>query len=124
MDRLAKGIHHVSLKPSDQETFDKAVALYRDMLGMEERHSGGGRVMLDTGAGCVEISVGEGSSSLGAVNHFAIATDFLDQIVEKVRAAGYKITVEPRGGGESKVRIAFFQGPCGELVELYQEKGL
>ena len=124
MGKLAKGIHHVSLKPGDQETFDKAVALYRDIFGMEELRSGDGRAMLDTGAGCVEISLGEGSNSLGAVNHFAIATDYVDQIVEKVREAGYKIIVEPRGGGESKVRIAFFQGPCGELVELYQEKDL
>jgi len=45
-------------------------------------------------------------------------------VIERVRIAGYEITVEPRqtGLGESLTTIAFFKGSAGELIELYQTR--
>ena len=127
MSKFITGIHHISLKPENQEIFEKTVALYRDILGLNEARSWKGGAMLDTGAGYVEIMCGEGSSSLGAVNHFALTTDHVDELAEKVRAAGYQITVEPRDAAlptepPTPIHMGFFVGPCGELVELFQEK--
>ena len=60
MSKFITGIHHISLKPENQEIFEKTVALYRDILGLNEARSWKGGAMLDTGAGYVEIVCGEG----------------------------------------------------------------
>ena len=56
------------------------------------------------------------------VFHFALATTNLEAAVERVRTAGYTITVEPKAvdlNGMS-VSIAFCLGPNGEVVEFFQ----
>ena len=61
------------------------------------------------------------------MNHYAFATDAVDEIIEKVRHAGYEVTMEPVDKviptePPFPIRIAFFTGPCGESVELFHER--
>lgn len=124
------GFHHISIRT---QKFDESMHLYRDMLGMQVRldTTNGARrtALLDMGDGSyVELSMNpETVEPLTAGNplaHFALATHDVRGVTEKLRAAGYPITMEPKDIqlGPLPASIAFFTGPNGESVELFQEK--
>ena len=125
-------IHHVALKCCGTVEFEKTVAFYREVLGIPVLRTWGAGTasgaMLQTGSGIIEIfASAESRLEQGAVRHFALATDDVDSAVRAVRAAGYAITVEPKdlvipAQPPYPVRIAFFIGPVGEEVELFQER--
>lgn len=83
--------------------------------------------MFSTGSGIIEIfNNGDGALPQGAVRHFALATDDVDACVAAVRAAGYKITVEPGNitipsAVPFPLRMAFCIGPVGEEIEFFTE---
>ncbi len=56
------------------------------------------------------------------VTHFALTTTNLNEVIERVRAANVKITVEPFSIvlGNWDTTVAFFEGPNGESIELFQ----
>ena len=125
------GFHHVAIKVAD---FDAAVRFYTEALGLTEalRWGEGDKraVMLDAGDGaCVEIFAGGSADAQGGgpILHFALRTDDVDAAVERARAAGAEITLEPKdvdipSDPVLPVRIAFFRAPGGEVVELFQER--
>ena len=59
MSNLIRGIHHIALKCRGTAEFEKAVAFYRDVLGMPVVRSWGegenAGIMLSTGSGLMEI---------------------------------------------------------------------
>lgn len=128
---MIKGIHHVCMKCSNEEQFEKTIGFYRDVLKLPVAASwgeGAGRgITLETGAGKIELFVNaECDLPQGAIRHFALAVDDTDAVAETVRAAGYQITVEPKtvtlpANPPMPIRIAFFIGPAGEEVEIFQE---
>lgn len=132
MERLIKGTHHVSLKANGKAAFDETVRFYHEILGMPFiRQWGEGdksSAMLDTGNSIMELSAsGDDNKKSGSIRHFALATDDVDLAVERVRAAGCTITVEPKdvllaSEPPLPIRIAFCIGPCGEEVEFFCEK--
>ena len=109
---------------------------YTEVLGFREKLAwtiGEGRraAMLDLGDGTyLEIfeDPGDPPAANGAIPHFALRTADLTAALARVRAAGMKVTLEPRdatiqatnGFGPVPIRFAFFEGPAGELVELFQ----
>lgn len=128
------GFHHVCLKTA---RFDAAVAFYRETLGFVEklawRQAPERAVMLDGGDGnYIEIfeDLAYAAGPAGAVIHFALRTTRLEAVVERVRAAGAPITMEPKsvtiastnGRGPVPVRIAFCVGPAGEVIEFFQNE--
>ncbi len=132
---LCRGIHHVALRASD---FERSLAFYRDTLGLRVKVTWGDAptraAMLDTGRGGIleifeqpEAPPAEGN---GALLHFALHVASVDTVIAAARAAGLTVTVEPRSitiaatGGHQPypVRIAFFRGPDGELIELLEER--
>ena len=129
------GLHHVALKA---KSWDASLAFYKGILGFTEKilwaYPDGNRAgMLDTGGGnYLEIFEDRNyvPSPNGALLHLAIRTTRLDEVLFGVRNAGCKITVEPKdvtikttnGAGPVPVRIAFFEGPNGELWELFQNE--
>lgn len=128
------GIHHVALKTRD---WDGSLAFYKGVLGFAEKitwaYPDGKRAgMFDTGGGYLEIfeSAEDLPASGGVLFHLAIRTTRLDEVVERVRTAGRKITVEPKdvtirttnGAGAVPVRLAFFEGPNSESWELFQNE--
>jgi glyoxylase I family protein len=88
--------------------------------------------MIDSGDGnYVEIfERAEASREEGAILHFALRTDDSAALLETVRSAGMEVTMEskdldiPSNIGPIPVRIAFFKGPSGEIVELFQNEKL
>lgn len=129
---LITGIHHAALKCSCQAEFQEAIAFYRDVLGLSLFRAwgegDGAAVMFETGSGRIEIfASGCEGHDTGSVNHFALATNDTDACIEAVRKAGYKVTVEPKdvnipGEPPMPVRLAFAVGPCGEVIEFFNEK--
>ncbi len=123
------GFHHLAIRAAD---FEKSVKFYKDILGFKETVSWGEgddrAIMLDTGDGnCFEIFAGGSSEKKpeGALLHIALRTTDCASVIEKVRFAGMEITKEPTdvmlgSTHPIPVRIAFFKGPDGELIELLE----
>ena len=125
---MITGIHHVSMNCGGAEDFERAKAFYCGVLGLLVRREWPGGVMIEAGNGLIELfSGGEAVRSKGAIRHFALAADDVDRAVEAVRQAGCRIVMEPKdivieSDPAYPARIAFFVGPLGEEIELFQER--
>ncbi len=133
MGSLICGIHHVALKCDGTAEFEKTLHFYQDVLGLEPVRSWGegenAGAMLSTGDGLLEIFASGKKLPQGAIRHFALRTERVDDCVAAVRAAGYPITVEPKdiviaSNPPFPARIAFCTGPVGEEIEFFQERAL
>ena len=74
---------------------------------------------------CLEILPGdEAVSRGGALAHLAFATTKVDELIERVREAGYEIAYEPYDTDAigAPIHIAFCYGPIGEYIEFFWEK--
>ena len=88
--------------------------------------------MLDTGDGnYLEIFERPDQSAdlpESAILHLCLRTHDTRATLEKVRAAGCEVTVEPKDiviasrPHETPVTLAFFKGPDGEVIELFQNQ--
>lgn len=125
---MIAGIHHISMKCGTTEEFEEAKDFYLRVLGFQVKRAWPGGVMIDAGNGLLEIfSDGPGIRAKGAIRHIAFATDDVDGIVQKVKASGYEVFIEPndiviRSDPEYPARMAFCRGPLGEEIEFFQEK--
>ena len=125
---MITGIHHVSLKCGTTKEFKKAKDFYLNVLGFAVVREWPEGIMIDSGSGLLEIfSNGPGVKSKGAVRHIAFGTDDVDGVIEKVKAAGYEVFIEPndiviRSDPPFPARMAFCWGPLGEELEFFQEK--
>ncbi|MBR6530123.1 MAG: VOC family protein [Clostridia bacterium] len=132
MEKYITGIHHVAIKACGEEQFLKTVAFYRDVLGLETVRTWGegntSGAMLAFGEGYMELSAaGDPTQAGGPLRHVAFRTTDVDALVEKARAAGFAVTMEPRdicipSNPPLPARIAFVVGVCGEEIELFCEK--
>ena len=125
------GFHHVSIKVKD---LDKSIKFYSEGLGFAERFSWGKdpkrTVLMDTGDGnYFEISQGDPDQVCleGAFRHLALRSDDCKVALEHARKAGAEVTMETRDVTLSsepriQIRIAFFKGPDGELIELFENE--
>ncbi len=126
------GVHHIALKAKGLAAYDKLLGFYHDILGLPlVRTWGEGEslgAMLDTGAGLLELFANAAyERGEGALRHLAFAVENVDDCVAAVRAAGYKITTEPKdiviaSDPPYPARIAFCVGPVGEEVEFFAER--
>ena len=123
------GFHHLSMKVKDLE---KSVEFYTS-LGFVERVSWGEApkrtVLLDTGDhNYFEISQGDPTRSTGrAFSNISLRVDDCEAALATARKTGAEVTVETRdvtlkSSIPIQIRIAFFKGPDGELVELFQNE--
>jgi glyoxylase I family protein len=129
------GFHHVAIRTSN---WDRSLEFWQKGMGFEPAVQWGEAprraIMLDTGDGnYLEIferdPVPEGVPSEAAILHFCLRTDDCDAALERARAAGAEVTVEPKtvaifGEPKIPVRLAFFKGPDGEICELFQNEVL
>lgn len=123
------GFHHVAIRVKD---FDASVKFYTEVMGFKKTISWGEgdkrAIMLDTGDGaCFEIFAGgtDDPKPEGSFLHVALCTGNCDAAIERVKAAGMQVTMEPtdvtiESSPKAPVRIAFFKGPDGEILELFQ----
>jgi glyoxylase I family protein len=138
------GFHHIAIRACD---FDATLKFYIDGLGFRRVHgwgkdsrAEGGKdsraALLDTGDGnYLEVFAGGTRRPgeevpEGALLHFALRTSNTDAALERARAAGAVVTVEPRSVTPDhserplEFRIAFVKGPDGEIVEFFQNDQL
>ncbi|MEE0928178.1 MAG: VOC family protein [Acutalibacteraceae bacterium] len=132
MAPVIKGVHHICLKACNLEDFNKMVKFYTEILGLPvalkwgEGETTG--MMLDTGDAWLEIFAnGTDYPTSSAIRHIALRVEDTDACIEAVRAAGYKITVEPKDHTFPteplyNCRLGFCRGPVGEEVEFFQVK--
>lgn len=124
---LVKGLHHVSMKCSSIEEYEKTVDFYKNIIGIPVARTWEAGIMLDTGSGIIEIfNDGDGALGKGVIRHFAFATDDVDACAEAVKKAGYEVFIEPKNIEIASLpafsaRIAFCKGPLGEEIEFFQE---
>lgn len=122
------GMHHVSMKCGKAEELAKAKEFYLNLLGFSLRREWPEGIMIDCGNMLLEIfSNGPGIRSKGAIRHLAFATDDVDAVTDRVRAAGYEVFIEPNdiviaSQPPLPARMAFCFGPLEEEIEFFQEK--
>lgn len=135
------GFHHVAIRAFD---FDASLKFYTEGLGFKRTYGWGedGRArgekdsraaLLDTGDGnYLELFAGgtrpHGSELIEeVVLHFAFRTTNTDLAIERARAAGAVVTMEPKSvvppfaeEPAQTFRIGFVRGLDGELIEFFQ----
>ncbi|NOT27718.1 MAG: VOC family protein [Acidobacteria bacterium] len=130
------GIHHVSLRVADLDT---SLKLYRDTLGfrlktafaLNDRRF----ALLDAGnSGYLELVETQTpihpARADDVIWHFAVRTNDVERALEAVVRAGYEVTRPAKGidlmdtarDQAFSIRIAFFRGPDGEEIELFEDK--
>ena len=139
------GYHHVAIRAID---YDFTLNFYVDGLGFKREYgwgtddrANGGKdtraALLDSGDGnYLEVFAG-GSGELWpelpetVFMHIAFRTTDIHGAIERVRALGAPITVEPKSvvppnadKPEKTFTVAFFRGPNGEIVEFFQNDEL
>ena len=128
------GFHHTAIRSAD---FDASLRFYTEVLGLRVRiHWGEGdqrAAMIDAGDGnYIEVFARgvEFEHVEGTILHFALRTDDCAAMLETIRAAGAEITMEPAAitidsdQGPVLVKIAFFRGADGEVIELFENEVL
>jgi glyoxylase I family protein len=126
------GFHHVAIRVVD---FDRTLGFYTQGLGFRkvvEWGEGDKRAcMLDTGDGnYLEVFAGAerpagDAAPEGTIIHLALRAANCDLALERARSFGAQVTMEPKsvavfGDPPISIRIAFFKGPDGEVIELFQ----
>ncbi len=129
---LITGIHHYMLKCCGVEEFDRTIDFYHNKLGLPIARSWGdgkeSAIMLDTGAGYVEIFAnGVDSLPTGNICHIALSTSDTDACFRLCVEAGCNVITEPvdvciPSNPPYNARIAFVNGPVGEKIEFFQVK--
>jgi glyoxylase I family protein len=124
------GFHHVFMRVKDLDT---SIKFYAEGLGFSERFSWRTdqkrSVLMDTGDGnYFEISQGEAHQAVveGVFRHVALRVDDCTAALARARNAGAEVIAEVRDVTLSttpplQIRVAFFKGPDGELVELFED---
>ena len=130
------GLHHVAIRTQD---LDASVKFYTDVLGMktvvafepDERSF----VQLDAGDGSIvelmqDDKAVEPAAERNVHWHYALRTTKIEEVMAAVQAAGMQVTVPTKAvtltntatdpPSTLPVKVAFFIGPSGELVELFQ----
>ena len=128
--KLVTGVHHISMKT---DNWEESLHFYCDVLGFTPggKTAGSTRMQLLNAGGNVAFELTEMSEKRipnadESVPHFAhIALRVTDTaaLIEKVRRAGYEITLDTKTihSGDFHAIIGFFKGPQGELIEVFQE---
>ena len=126
---MPRKLHHIAVEVSDAK---RSEAFYCDLLGFEktgEFHladSGRTIVFVELGDVCLELLQGAdceayvGQPEMAGFKHVCMETDDIDGEIERLRAAGVKITTEPFDT-DLNSRIAFFEDPDGLPLELWQD---
>ena len=111
-----RAIHHVSINVPDPEV---AFRFYVDVLGLTPRTDrpdfGFGGAWLDAGGQQVHLIQGDVPPNVG--QHFALAVDDLDAVIDELRGQGVEVSDAMAVGPG---RQAFTQDPAGNTVELNQ----
>jgi glyoxylase I family protein len=128
------GFHHVAIRTPN---WDKSLEFWIDGMGFKQAVQWGEApsraTLLDTGDGnyleIFERAPLENTQVDAPILHFCFRTDDVDAATERAREAGARVTMEPANpevfsARGMKVRIAFIEGPSGEICEFFQSEEL
>jgi len=137
---MSQGFHHVALAC---QSFERSVEFYSKKLGFAPAYAWGEApkraVLLDVGnGGFLELFERTDAQTCACgpncacspFLHIALNCADVDAAIAIVKREGLEVTVEPKdvllAGGKAKggldVRLAFFKGPDGEVVEFFHTK--
>lgn len=126
---MIKGIDHVALMTCDAE---RAARFFIDVLGFRE--SGrlgtpasphGVTILVSLGGAQIELfgygdaGAAQGEERSPGYKHLALLVEDIDAEYERLQAAGVEFTMAPTDAGAG-LRVAFFQDPDGNSLELMQ----
>lgn len=103
------------------------IYFYHELLELPILRKWDTGIHLDCFKSCIEIFL-DGTKSVGegCIRHFAFETDHVDELVERVRNAGYNWCrtkdVDMKTNPVSPIRVAFVEGHLHESIELFCEK--
>ena len=123
---MPASLDHIHLKCQDQE---KAAKFYKEMFGAREiarvELRGAPTIRLDLNGVLVNLSgraPGETEQyTTFGLAHYGIKVDDISQMYQKLRAQGVTFIMDPMETSPG-LKIAFFRGPSGEIVELLERK--
>lgn len=125
---LITGIHHVSMKCTNEEELNKVIHFYRDILELEVIRTWSAGIMFSAGKDIIEVFTnGEEQLPQGVIRHFAFATKDVDECARRVAASGYKTFMGPKdieipSNPSLPARIVFCIGPLGEEIEFFDDR--
>lgn len=121
--------HHIGITTRDIE---KSIEFYKVLGFKESKTWGEGKkrvVMLESDEGAIVELFADGEDLLpeGSFRHLALKVDNTRELFEKIKVHGAEIVSEPRdmdlpSNPPVPVTLAFFKGPDGEIIELFQER--
>ena len=122
------GVHHIAVRAAD---FERSLRFYTDTLGLSvtatwQTRNGRAAFVEVSPRSYIEIFERPAASFTGkpAILHVCLRTADVDGMTERVRAAGYPVTVEPTfvdletSIGPTRMRLSFVDGPDGEEIEF------
>lgn len=132
------GLHHVAIRTQD---LDASVKFYTEVLGMKTVVAFDLDVrrfaQLDAGDGSIVelMQDDQGVEPAAERNvhwHYALRTAKIEEVMAAVQAAGMEVTVPTKAvtltntatnpPSPLPVKVAFFIGPSGEVIELFQNE--
>lgn len=120
-------LHHLSLKVAESQ-YETVVDFYKEILGLKVIRIQDNATFLSCENVILEILISDDSlnTAESVLNHFAFKAEDVDGLLERVKDAGYQVSMQPtkyvfQGKDPYPVYIAFFVGPAGESVELFRE---
>jgi catechol 2,3-dioxygenase-like lactoylglutathione lyase family enzyme len=119
---MVRKIHKIAVVTDDVEG---SVAFYTQKLGMEvmERfHNEDDEdfVFLKAGDIKLELMPKKTMETPEGFHHISFEVEHVDSACEELRAKGVKILVEPFDTGVGGIRLAFFEGPNGLRLQLFE----
>ena len=117
-------IHKIALVTDDVES---AVAFYTQVVGLEvmERFSNEDDedfVFLKAGNVTLELMPKKTMKAPEGFHHISFEVESVDVAFEELKAKGVKILREPFDAGIGGIRLAFFEGPNGVRLQLFQRR--
>jgi len=132
------GLHHVAIRTHN---LAKSVDFYTQVLGMKIvtafKPDNRSFVHLDAGDGSIVELMQDDKPVKGPEErsthwHYALRTTKIEEVMQRVEEAGMQVTVPVKSvtledtttdpPSPLPVKVAFFIGPSGEVVELFQDE--
>ena len=121
---MIQKIHKIAVVTDDVEG---AVEFYTRTLGLEvmERfpaENGEDYVFLKAGDIKLELMPQKTMNAPAGFHHISFEVESVDAAYEELKTKGVKILAEPFDVGVGGIRLAFFEGPDGVRLQLFERK--
>ena len=118
-------IHKIAVVTDDVEG---AVRFYTQTLGLEVLERFGNEddedyVFLKAGDLILELMPSKSMQAPVGFHHISFAVDSVDEAAQELRDKGVDMVKDPFDVGVGGIRLAFFEGPNGVPLQLFERAG-